>query len=112
MLPVLITFVLLAGIFIYLIPSSRSKIAGILYISLLLFFIWGIGGFVFAGKPTTNEIYVFYAFYIFILGIHIPLFLKLSQISQKKEHIKKARKILGMDVKHMTDEELHYRLKH
>lgn len=112
MLPVIISFVTFAGLFIYLIPSSRSKVAGILYLILIGLFIWGIGGFVFSGNPTTNEQYVFYAFYIFILGIHVPLLIKFSQINHRKESLKSAKKILGSDVKHLTEDELHYRLKH
>lgn len=112
MLSVLITFCLFAIFFIYLIPTSRSKSAGVMYLVFLGFFIWGIAGFVFSGKPTANELYVFYAFYIFILAIHIPLLLKMSQINHKKEHLKNARSILGTDVKHLSDSELHYRIKH
>jgi hypothetical protein len=112
MLPVFFTFIPFAVLFIYLIPTTRSKILGILYMLVLLFFIWGVGGFVFSGKPSSNEIYVFFAFYIFILGIHVPLFLKLMHINHKKELIKSARKILGTDVKHLSEEELHYRIKH
>lgn len=112
MLPVLITFSLFAIFFIYLIPTSRSRVLGTLYLLVLLFLLWGIGGLVFSAKPTHSEIYVFYAFYIFILGLHVPLLLKLSQINHKKEHLKNARSILGSDVKHLSDEELHFRIKH
>lgn len=83
-----------------------------MYLIFLGFFIWGISGFIFTGQATSNEVYVFYAFYIFVLGIHLPLLLKFSQINHKKEHLKSARAILGPDVKHFTDQELHYRLKH
>lgn len=85
---------------------------GVIYLLLLLFFIWGVGGFIFSGKPTENEKYVFYAFYIFILGIHIPLMLKLHQTEAKKHTVKSARQILGKDIQHLNDAELHYRLKH
>lgn len=112
MLPIFATFIPFALLFIYFIPTSRSRILGILYMFLLLFFVWGVGGFVFAGAPTANEFYVFYAFYIFLLGIHIPLILKFSQLSNKKDSLKSARKILDSDVRHLTDSELHYRLKH
>lgn len=111
MLPVLITFSLFAIFFIYLIPTSRSRVLGTLYLLVLLFLLWGIGGLVFSAKPTQNEIYVFYAFYIFILGVHIPLLIKLSHINHKKEHLKNARNILGHDIKHLTDQEVHYRIK-
>jgi TctA family transporter len=112
MLPVTLTFIPFALLFVYLIPTARSRSAGVLYLAFLVFFIWGVGGFIFSGKPTANEMYVFYAFYIFILGIHTPLLIKMSQIKHKKEHLKSARNILGSDVKHLTDDELHYRLKH
>jgi hypothetical protein len=105
-------FIIFASIFVYLIPTSRSKIAGVLYLIVLGFFIWGISGFIFSGQPSSNETYVFYAFYIFILGLHIPLLLKFSQIDHRKEHLSSARKILGSDVKHLSDQELHYRIKH
>lgn len=112
MLPFFATFIPFAAIFLYMVPTSRSKSLGFFYLMILFFLIWGIGGFVFSGNPTANETYVFYAFYIFILGIHIPLLLKLSQIDHKKEAIKSARKILGKDISHLNEEELHYRLKH
>lgn len=112
MLPILITYLLFSIIFLYVIPTSRSRVLGVMYLFLILFFIWGIGGLLFAGNPTDNEKYVFYAFYMFILGIHIPLFIKMSQINSKKEVLKLARKFLEDDVKHLTDKELHYRIKH
>jgi hypothetical protein len=110
MLPVVLSFIPFAAFFIYLIPTSRSRILGTLYLLLLVFLLWGIGGLVFSAKPTPNEVYVFYAFYIFILGLHIPLLLKFTQINHKKEHLKNARSILGQDVKHLSDSELHYRI--
>ena len=109
---VILTFLIFSGLFIYLVPTSRSKIAGVVYLTVLGFFIWGIAGFIFSSQPTVSELYVFYAFYIFVLAIHAPLLLKFSQINHKKEHLKNARTILGSDVKHLSDEELHYRLKH
>lgn len=112
MLPVFLTFILFSTLFIYLVPTTRSKILGVLYMLTLFSLIWGIGGFVFSGKSTSGELYVFYAFYIFILGIHIPLLLKFSHINHKKDLIKSARTILGEDVRHLNEKELHYRLKH
>lgn len=112
MTPILLTFVPFALIFVYLVPTPRSKVASIFYLLTTLFLIWGVGGFVFSGNPTPNELYVFYAFYIFVLGIHVPLLLKLSQINHKKDSLKSARKILGDDIKHLNEQELHYRIKH
>lgn len=111
MLPILITYLLFSIIFLYVIPTSRSRVLGVMYLLLILFFIWGIGGLLFASNPTGNEKYVFYAFYTFILGIHIPLMLKLHQTDVKKHAVKSAKQILGKDIQHLTEDELHYRLK-
>lgn len=107
----LILLLLMALLFVYLSPSIRIRVLSAVYFIFLAIVLSGIEGFIFAGDPTQNEQYAFWALYLFVLIIHIPLVIKLLQLDFKRRHIRSARDIFGEDLKHLSDHQLHKHLE-
>ena len=108
----LLFLVPLAGLMVFLTPSVKTRFIIIVYFLLLFLFLWGVEGFLYSGKPSQNERYAFTAFFIFLVALHIPLIIRLTQIDFKKHKIKNARGSFGRDILHLDDEQLHRHLEH